>query len=158
MFFDDPVAAFTNIARAMRAGGRLCIATWQALGANDWLLVPGAALLRYGQLPDTASGTGPGMFAQADPDTISSVLTAAGWAGIDVTPAHLDPRLGSEADEALDYLTDTGIAGAVLDTIDPSQHDQALTDVRAILAEHEDTDRVRLGCGINLIAATAPTT
>lgn len=47
MFFDDPVAAFTNIATAVRPGGRLCLAAWQALDANEWLLVPGAVLLEH---------------------------------------------------------------------------------------------------------------
>ena len=37
----------------LRPGGRLCIATWQPLVPNDWLSVPGAALLRYGTLPDS---------------------------------------------------------------------------------------------------------
>jgi hypothetical protein len=64
--------------------------------------------------------------------------------------------LGANAVEALDYLTDTGIARAVLDTIDPSQHDEALTAVAATLAEHERADGVVLAGGINLIrAATA---
>ncbi|MET0159245.1 MAG: class I SAM-dependent methyltransferase, partial [Acidimicrobiales bacterium] len=48
MFFADPTAAFTNIASALRSGGRLCLATWQPLVANEWLLVPGAVLLQYG--------------------------------------------------------------------------------------------------------------
>ena len=56
MFFDDPVAAFANIARAIRPGGRLCLATWQPLAANDWLTIPGAALLRYGSSPPAAAG------------------------------------------------------------------------------------------------------
>ena len=51
MFFADPTAAFTNLAAAMRPGGRLCLATWQPLVANEWLLVPGAALLQYGTIP-----------------------------------------------------------------------------------------------------------
>ena len=29
MFFGDPVAAFTNLARALRPGGRLTLLTWQ---------------------------------------------------------------------------------------------------------------------------------
>ena len=74
MFFDDPDAAFTNIGRAVRHGGRLVIATWQPLGRNDWLTVPGTALLRYGTLPDSQPGA-PGMFAQADPDLLRSTLT-----------------------------------------------------------------------------------
>jgi ubiquinone/menaquinone biosynthesis C-methylase UbiE len=156
MFFDDPAAAFANLATAMRPGGRLCLATWQPLDANDWLLVPGASLLRYGQLPAAATGAGPGMFPQADADTVRRVLTDAGWIGIDVTPVRVELCLGVNAAEALDYLTDTGIARAVLDTIDPSQRDEALTAVAATLAEHETADGVALAGGINVIrAATA---
>ena len=154
MFFDHPIAAFTNIATAMQPGGRLCLATWQALAANDWLLVPGAALLAYGSLPDTATGTGPGMFAQADPDTISRVLTAAGWDQISITPLRVEFRLGDDAADALDYLADTGIARGVLDTIDPAQRDDALDAAAATLADAQGADGVRLGGGINLITAT----
>jgi SAM-dependent methyltransferase len=44
MFFDNPAAAFRNVGRALRTSGRLCIATWQPLAANDWLTIPGADL------------------------------------------------------------------------------------------------------------------
>jgi len=37
MFFADPVAAFTNIASALRPGGRLAMLVWQALAANEWM-------------------------------------------------------------------------------------------------------------------------
>jgi ubiquinone/menaquinone biosynthesis C-methylase UbiE len=40
MFFTDPVAAFTNLARALRPGGRLGFVCWQDAGVNDWMLVP----------------------------------------------------------------------------------------------------------------------
>ena len=40
MFFADPVAAFANIGLALRPHGRLCLATWQPLTANDWLTIP----------------------------------------------------------------------------------------------------------------------
>ena len=34
MFFDDPEAAFGNLARATRPGGRLCFVCWQEMFAN----------------------------------------------------------------------------------------------------------------------------
>ena len=37
MFFGDPAAAFANIGRALRAGGRLTLLTWQPLQANEWM-------------------------------------------------------------------------------------------------------------------------
>src|SRR5688572_27922031 len=36
MFFTDPVAAFTNIARAMRPDGRLVMMVWQDHHLNEW--------------------------------------------------------------------------------------------------------------------------
>jgi hypothetical protein len=57
----------------LRAGGRLCLATWQPLAANDWLTIPEAVLMRYATLPEAADG--PGMFAQSDP----AALTTAGF-------------------------------------------------------------------------------
>jgi ubiquinone/menaquinone biosynthesis C-methylase UbiE len=47
MFFADPVAAFANIRSATRPAGRLAFVCWQPLAANQWLLVPGAALAEH---------------------------------------------------------------------------------------------------------------
>lgn len=151
MFFDDPGAAFTNVARSLRPGGRLCITTWQPLGANDWLAVPGAALLRYGTLPEP--GTAPGMFAQSDPALIGAVLTAAGFADIDATPVTVTMHLGADAVEATAYLTDTGIARTVLETIEPEHRDRAIEDVTAVLATYAGPTGVELGAGIWITTA-----
>jgi SAM-dependent methyltransferase len=153
MFFDDPVAAFANLAAATRPTGRLCLATWQPLAANDWLLVPGAALLRYGSLPDTG-GTAPGMFAQSDPVAVTEVLKAAGWRDVSVDAVTVSLRLGADAADATRYLADTGIARAVLDTIDPAKRDEAITAVTLALEAHANADGVGLDAGINLIRAS----
>jgi len=79
MFFADPVAAFANISSATRAGGRLVFACWQPLAANQWMLVPGAALAEHLPPPAPAPAGGPGMFAFADPDRLRPILAAAGW-------------------------------------------------------------------------------
>lgn len=153
MFFDDPVAAFANIATAMRPGGRLCLATWQPLAANPWLLVPGAALLRYGDLPATAGGNQPGMFAQSDPDVVERVLSEAEWSYVHVQPTTVTLRLGADAREATDYLADTGIARAVLDTVHPDRRGEAIAAVTATFADHEGQHGVALPAGIHLVLA-----
>jgi hypothetical protein len=75
MFFTDETAGLANTRGALRPGGRLCVATWQPLEANDWLTTPGAALLRYGTLPDTEAN-GRGMFTQSDVENVSRTLHA----------------------------------------------------------------------------------
>lgn len=152
MFFDDPVAAFSNMAAAMRPSGRLCVATWQPLAANDWLLVPGAALLRYGSLPDT-SGAAPGMFAQSDSIVVTDVLERAGWRDVSVDAITVSLRLGGDAAEATEYLANTGIARSVLDTIPTADRDAALAAATETLTEHEGANGVSLDAGIHLIGA-----
>lgn len=152
MFFDDPNAAFTNMAAAVRRGGRLRLATWQRLEANDWLTIPGAALLRYGTLPDTP-GDEPGMFAQADPEVVRSILCAAGWRDVEVEARSVQLRLGADAADATDYLADTGIARRVLETIAPADRPHALAAVTEALEPFATETGVHLAAGINLIRA-----
>lgn len=151
MFFDDPVAAFTNIARSLRPGGRLCLATWQPLVANDWLTIPGAALLRYGSLPEAAEG--PGMFAQSEPAVIGEVLRSSGFAEVEVRALRVPLHLGDSPADAADHLANTGLGHAVLATIPERLQAKAVEDVREVLAEHQTSAGVELPGGILLTRA-----
>jgi SAM-dependent methyltransferase len=153
MFFADPTAAFTNIGGALRPGGRLCLATWQPLVANDWLTIPGTELLRYGTMPEGGQA-GPGMFAQSEPDIVRMVLTDAGFLGISLEPVNVDLPLGAHPDEATDYLADSGVGRAVLDTVPIGDRAAALEGVRTVLADHTDETGVHLGAAIWIITAT----
>lgn len=119
MFFSDPDSAFANIAAAMRPRSRLCIATWQPLTANDWLMVPLATLLQFGSLPEI--GGGPGMFGQSDPAGIERTLTEAGLIEVNVQPVTVSLRLGRDSSEAADYLCTTGPGAAMLETVEEQQ-------------------------------------
>src|SRR5207302_1573289 len=80
MFFGDPVAAFTNLRRALRPGGRLAFVCWQNVFANEWMLVPGAAAASVtGSLPQMPEPDAPGPFSLAEPDRVRSILGAAGF-------------------------------------------------------------------------------
>ena len=153
MFFADPGAAFANLAPSLQPGGRLCIATWQSLDANDWLAIPGTVLLQYGSLPET---TGPGMFSQSDPWVITTTLSAAGFTAVEVTPIAVVLNLGADPAEATGYLADTGIGRAVLDTVPEPDRPVALDAVRTALAEHQTPRGVELGAAIWITVAVRP--
>ena len=154
MFFSDPVAAFRNIASALSDGGRLCMATWQPLAANDWLTVPGAALLKHGELPPSEPGA-PGMFAQSDPRVISSTLSEAGFRDIRSEPVEVTFTLGQTVEAALGYLADSGPGRALIDSIPLGPKlDAAMSETRIALEPHLDASGVRLGGGIWITTAT----
>jgi SAM-dependent methyltransferase len=159
MFFADQEAAFANIGRSLRPSGRLCLATWQPLAANEWLTLPGAALLRHTDSPGTpvAPADLPGMFAQSDPGIVTATLAAAGFSDIDFESTAVDFTLGQTIDEAVAYLADSGPGRMLLETIpEGAARDAALADLHDALAAHHDSSGVRLGGSIWIITATRP--
>jgi ubiquinone/menaquinone biosynthesis C-methylase UbiE len=154
MFFADPDAAFGNIAGTLRPGGRLCIATWQPLLENDWLTIPGAALLQFGSLPD--AGGGPGMFAQSDPEAITSMLSGGEFDEVDIAAVTVALTLGADPAAATDYLADSGPGRAVLETVPAADQPAALEAVRAVLADHVTPAGVQLAGRILVTTARRP--
>src|SRR5436309_3200526 len=73
MFFADPVAAFTNIGRALRPDARLVLLVWQGHDRNE---APGAIRKALGA-PPPASTAGADPFSLGDPGRTEAILTAA---------------------------------------------------------------------------------
>ncbi len=81
MFFEDPVAAFANVRRQLRAGGRFVFACWQSVEANPWhagrVLEP---FLEASPEPPPAAGRKPpGPFSLGDPGETADLLERAGF-------------------------------------------------------------------------------
>lgn len=158
MFFADPVAAFANIRAATRPAGRLVFVCWQPLAANQWLLVPGAALAEH--VPPPASpeepGYKPGMFALADPDRIREILAAAGWRDVEITPEHAQILVGGESvEDAVGFLRSGSMGRTMLAGADAGTVDRAVASLRAALAKHADAEGVHLGAAVWLVQALA---
>ncbi len=158
MFFDDQVAAFSNLHEVLVPAGRLSFVCWQPLVANDWLLVPGLAAAQYVSLPDFGDGNEPGMFALSDDERLREILSAAGFSRIVVRPFITTITLGGGGDveETLSFLLGTGIARALLADASPEVVGPAVDGVRQSLSEHfEPGVGVRLGAAAWIVSATA---
>ena len=77
MFFIDPIAAFTNIRKGMKSGGRLAFVCWQGLNKNPWMEIPFKIALQYLPAPPIVGPEVPGPLAFADPALSSTVLQEA---------------------------------------------------------------------------------
>ena len=151
MFFDDPVAAFTNIRRALRAGGRATFVSWQGLAANEWLTLIADAVGQHVELPEFGGlSRGPGMFALAQPADITTLLGAAGFEQVachSCTPVIILGG-GGGRDDSVDFLFDMGMPKGLLGFVDGDSRDDVLRTVRSEL-----NDRYHEGVGIRLGAA-----
>jgi SAM-dependent methyltransferase len=86
MFFEDPVAAFSNIHSALQPGARLAFCCWQNVQKNDWVLQPLQAAFEYIPAPPKPDPHAPGPFAFADPERVRSILSASGFVDIELVP------------------------------------------------------------------------
>lgn len=158
MFFDDPIAAFTNLGRALAPDGRMVFVCWQGLDANEWLMVVADALRPHVELPTLGGLTrGPGMFALQDPEETSDLLGAAGFTSVEVEP--LSPAVvlggGGTLDGSLDFLLGTGMTRGLLSRVDADGRPGVIADVRAALTErYEPGTGVRLGTAGWLVTAS----
>ncbi len=151
MFFDDPVRAFTNIRRSLRAGSRAAFVSWQGLHANEWLMLIADAVSRHVELPEFGGlSRGPGMFALCEPDEITTLLGAAEFDHVECdsyTPTILLGG-GGTLDDSVDFLLGMGMPRGLLGFVDPSAREDVLRTVHAELV-----DRYEHGAGIRLGAA-----
>ncbi|MGY1781153.1 class I SAM-dependent methyltransferase [Geodermatophilus sp. SYSU D01036] len=150
MFFADPVAALANVGRALVPGGRLVLLVWQAAEANEWITEITGALAAGRPLPSPPPGA-PGPFSLADPARIRAVLTAAGHRQVEVEGLAEPEWWGADADEALTFVL--GLAGWLLDGLDPAARDRAVADLRRRLEAHAGPGGVELGSAAWLVTA-----
>src|SRR3546814_3113049 len=74
MFFADPVAAFLNIRRGLKPGGRLAFACWRSLEENPTYTLPMQAAAAYlPPVPPNVEPDAPGPFAFANQERVRTI-------------------------------------------------------------------------------------
>jgi SAM-dependent methyltransferase len=152
MFFGDPAAAFANIHRALRPGGRLVQLVWQPLLKNPWVIEWTAALAAGRNLP-TPPPDAPGPFSLADPDRARTLLTTAGYTEIDIHGVTEPIYFGPDPARAHDFMAGMGYSQYLLRDLDGAARTRALTDLRASVEAHHTDHGVRYPSAAWIITA-----
>jgi SAM-dependent methyltransferase len=145
MFFEDPVEAFTNIRRALRPDGRIAFACWKNLLENEWLAVPGGAILQHVPFPEPGPPDAPGPFSFADDARVRGVLTAAGFTDVSLEAAH-EPMLyaGLDAAGVVEFVRRSGMGRSLLEAAEPAVVEKALNAARDALTPYETNEGLRI--------------
>ena len=155
MFFDDPVAAFTGLRRALRPGGRLSFLCWRAWADNQPRTVTRAALARVLELPPLPDPQGPGAFSLAEESQVRELLTGAGFAAVELTALDEPVWSGADAVEAAAYTVREPSTAALLEPGGADLVARAAEEVRAALVPYETPEGVLLGSAAWLVTASA---
>lgn len=156
MFFADPVAAFGNVGRALRPGGRLVFVCPADAALNGWVTAM-ASLRDVLPVGDFGRPGLPGMFSLAAPDRVRAVLTAAGYTGIGVDRVQAYGTWGQGAEDAAAFLLDTGPGRHLMERADPATRARARRALTDHLRPQETADgTVRLISTSWLVSADRP--
>jgi SAM-dependent methyltransferase len=152
MFFDDHVAAFTTIRRALRPGGRLAFAGPQPGGSAPEHARAFAAVAPLMRRPSPAAR---GMGSLTDPARIEAVLTGAGFTNVSITGAEVPCVWGRDADDAVAFYFGTGPVSANLAGVDAATVARVRDQVRAALREFETPAGVSVLGAVWVVTANA---
>jgi SAM-dependent methyltransferase len=152
MFFDDPVAVFANVGRALRPAGRLVMLVWQAHERNEWEVAIRQSLAGT-ERSAVCGSAGPDPFSLADPAAVTGILEAAGFAGVAFTDVHEPVCYGPDVSAALDWVRGFACTSEVLNRLDPAAAARALERLREMLAAHMSTGGVWFGSRAWIITA-----
>ena len=158
MFFADPVAAFANIRKALTPGGRLAFLCWKGVFENEWMLVPGMAVVSVtGELPPLPGEGEPGPFSLEDEGRIRTVLEGAGFANVTV---EAQPRqiviAANEIEQFVTMAKDVGAIREALEKITDTEAPARIQDaLREALQQRLDNGHASLSAAAWLVTATA---
>jgi SAM-dependent methyltransferase len=161
MFFEDSVAAFGNIGRALRSGGRLGFVSWQPLEDNPWAHAPLAAARTLA--PELPAGPmlepgQPGPFFLSSAALVTDILSRAGFAEVRVVRHEPLLRLGGArtVDEAVDYLLQIGPAARFLTDAGLVEDERARDVIARAVAPFLSEQGVMVPSRVLLVTARRP--
>ena len=158
MFFDDPVAAFRNIAVGLKPAGRLAMVAWGAIDDNNpWFSIPRNIAVAKLNPPKAAPADPhvPGPFAFADVDRVVDILREAGLADVHGERAELQLEFKHSTDAAAAVTVSVGPAGRMLREANASTEVVATVqrDVAAQFARFAKGGVLRIPATVTLFTA-----
>lgn len=161
MFFDDPAAAFAELRKALKPGGRLAFACWQAPAENDWYVLPLKAIRGIVE-QDAVDTDAPGPFAFSDPQRVRRVLGEAGFEAVELqafeAPFYYGRGDSREAmtEDALSQVFRVGPVARLLAAQTDEVRERATLAIREALSEIATGQGIAVGGATWVVTARAP--
>jgi SAM-dependent methyltransferase len=153
MFFDDPAAAFGNLRKALRPGGRLAFVCWRTRAENPVFttgFAEAAARLGLREMPEPGAA-----FSLADTGRIGTFLSGAGFGGIEFATADEPMLIGRDIDDVLEYERTSPTATEILTGLSPAQASELTRLVRDRMVAYASPDGVTMPGAAWLVTAHA---
>jgi SAM-dependent methyltransferase len=153
MFFADPVAAFTNLRRALKPSGRLAFVCWRPPQDNPWSLVPVKAAAPFLPPMPRPGPEEPGQFAFGDAARVERILKGAGFTGLAIEPLDVSIWMGRDPADVVANAGRFGPLARPLAEAEPAAAARAKAAIIEALAPHATKEGVSLPGACWLVSA-----
>jgi SAM-dependent methyltransferase len=137
MFFSDPLAAFADIASALRPQGRLAWLVWQRRELNEWALAIDEALGSAAKQPPPTADP----FSLGDAEATTEMLERAGFDAVGLEDVHEPVFYGHDIDAALEFVCGFQDVSAALAGMNTDYAAQVMDRLRETLETHNGDDQ-----------------
>jgi ubiquinone/menaquinone biosynthesis C-methylase UbiE len=151
MFFDDSVAAFSNLRHATRDDAELRFIAWRSPAENPFMTTAERAAAPLLPNIPARQPDAPGQFAFADQHRIRHILEESGWAKIEIRP--LDVTCAFPEAELIRYLTRLGPLGRILQNVDEQSRNRIIETVRPAFDAYVHGAEVRFNAACWMVSA-----
>ncbi|WGI22512.1 class I SAM-dependent methyltransferase [Amylibacter sp. IMCC11727] len=155
MFFDNPIAAFANVRRALKPTGQLTMACWAPFKQNPWFTIPRFIATDLLGSPPPFDPRAPGPFAFADTDYALGILGDAGFINAAVQTHDIPLSLSGNAAHAAKLSSYIGPADSVIRAMNGTAADKAkiIAKTQEKLRDYEQNGTVTVPAKIHLYTA-----
>lgn len=161
-FFAAPVPAMRAVRGALKPGGGLRKICWRRKDESPLWAETEQVVQRFLARPEEyeADTCGPGPFSLGNPETLTGILEAAGFAEVELRQRDFDYFMGHDMEEAVDSLLAIG-PGAELIRLNGEHGESRRPEIAEAVAEHfakwRRPDGTIVGrASVWLVAATNP--
>ncbi|QUD90469.1 class I SAM-dependent methyltransferase [Phenylobacterium montanum] len=152
MFFEDPAAAFANIRKHLKSGGRMAFICWRAPQESPLMTAPMIAAAPFLPPQEPMDPLAPGPFAFADPERLRGILQGAGFTGVAIEP--FEAKVGSgDLEQSVAVAFRIGPLGRAIRE-HPDKREVVTDAVRAAIAPYVTPEGVRMPAAIWVVTAT----
>lgn len=155
MFFWDPEAAFGNIRKALKPGGRVAFVCWRTLPENDWAARPLVAARDLLPPPEPVDPYAPGPFAFADSERLIGILGRAGFREARADKLDTLMQMGATLDDAVQASLSIGPLSRAAREVDELSRSRIRERVREVLAAYRTPAGVAPPAACWLVSARA---
>ncbi|HEY7260805.1 MAG TPA: class I SAM-dependent methyltransferase [Trebonia sp.] len=154
MFFEDPAAAFGNLRKALRRGGRLAFLCWRSRDENPFFTIgfaEAAAALNLRELPGPPAAA----FSLADVGRVRALLSGARFGGIEFAKVDEPMLIGRDVADVIEYERASPSATGLLTGLSAAQAAELTKQVRDSLTEYASPGGVVMPGAAWLVTARA---